>query len=285
MIRRARVVGSLCIVAALISTLSGATDEAVKVEVLQPRLDSYKVQSPTVNPGLKLTFDARFTTRGDAPIEVPDRAWTEDVAGISKWGLESQQSDGSWRTVEGGGDLLWKGETVFPKCKLLSPKETLEVKEISGPFVAFKSHLDGTVGHRSYASIVSATSVHAAGREAGGQNRENEPFRPFNTAAVIISFQSPLERTLDCATKSTQLLRKFPLGRNNLHRSRHLDPRARVVDYSDASTVANHPLANTADRVGFVFQNLISISLPPPAHPPTCVRRSTHSGNFLPGPD
>jgi hypothetical protein len=141
-----RVVECLCFVAALISTLSGTTNESVKVEVEQPRLDSYKVQSPTINAGLKLTFDARFTNQGDAPVEVPDRVWAGDVAGISTHGVESQQSDGSWRTVEGGGDLMWKGDTVFPRCKLLNPNETLEVKGISEPFVAFKSHLDGLWG-------------------------------------------------------------------------------------------------------------------------------------------
>jgi hypothetical protein len=136
----------LFFLAALISTVSAATDDGVRVEVERPRLGSYKVQSPTINAGLKLTFHARFTNQGDAPVEIPDRVWAGDLAGISTWGVESQQSDGSWRIVEGGGDLLWKGETVFPKCKLLNPKETLEVKEISEPFVVFKSHLDGLWG-------------------------------------------------------------------------------------------------------------------------------------------
>lgn len=137
---------SLFFIAALIPNLSGATDDAVQVEVERPRLSSQKVQSPTVNPGLKLTFDARFTNQGDAPIEVPDRVWAGDVAGIFMHGMDSQQSDGNWRTVEGGGDLMWKGDTIFPRCKLLNPKETFEVKGVSGPFVVFKSNLEGLWG-------------------------------------------------------------------------------------------------------------------------------------------
>jgi hypothetical protein len=137
---------SLFVAAAVIFSLSAATDDSVKVEVEQPRLGSYKVQSPTINAGLKLTFDARFTNQGDAPVEVPDRVWAGNVAGISTHGVESQQSDGSWRTVEGGGDLIWKGDTVFPRCKLLNPKETLDVKGVSGPFVVFKSNLDRLSG-------------------------------------------------------------------------------------------------------------------------------------------
>jgi hypothetical protein len=99
--------------------------------------------------GLNLVFDARLTNQGDAPVEIPDRAETGGVAGIFQNGVESQQSDESWRTVEHGGDLLWKGDTVFPRCKSLNPKETLDVKGVSGPFVVFKSNLDGLSGTRA----------------------------------------------------------------------------------------------------------------------------------------
>jgi hypothetical protein len=60
--------------------------------------------------------------------------------------MESQRSGGSWRTVEGGGDLIWNAEAAFPRCKLLNPKETLEVKGVFGPFVVFKSNLKGLWG-------------------------------------------------------------------------------------------------------------------------------------------
>jgi hypothetical protein len=148
MIGRGLAACALFFIAALISTLSAATDDGVKVEVERPRLVADKAQGPIL-AGLNLVFDARFTNQGDAPIEIPDRAWTGGVAGISMHGVESQQSDESWRTVEGGGDLMWKGDTVFPGCKLLNPKETLDVKGVSGPFVVFKSNLYGLSGTRA----------------------------------------------------------------------------------------------------------------------------------------
>jgi hypothetical protein len=135
---------SLFFVSTLISSVSGATDDAVRVEVERPRLFPDTVLDPSAR--LNLAFDARFTNQGDASVEVPDRVWDGDVAGISRNGLDSQQSDGSWRTVEGGGDLMWKGNTVFPRCKLLNPKETFEVKGVSGPFVVFTSNLAGLWG-------------------------------------------------------------------------------------------------------------------------------------------
>jgi len=139
-----RVVGSLCFLAVLVSTVSAATDDAIRVEVERPRLFPDTVLDPSAR--LNLAFDARFTNQGDAPLEIPDRAATARVPGISKHGVEAQQSDGSWRTVEGGGDLMWKGDTVFPRCKLLNPKESLEAKGVSGPFVVFKSNLGGLWG-------------------------------------------------------------------------------------------------------------------------------------------
>jgi hypothetical protein len=135
---------SLFLTQVLISSASAATDDGLRVEVEQPRLVPDTALDP--NARLNLVFDARFTNRGDAPVEVPDRVWVGDVAGISTHGLDSQQSDGSWRTVEGGGDLMWKPDTVFPRCKLLNTKETFEVKGVSGPFVVFKSNLKGLAG-------------------------------------------------------------------------------------------------------------------------------------------
>ncbi len=44
---------------------------------------------------------------------------------------------------------MWKGDTVFPACRSLNPKETLDVKGVSGPFVVFKSNLDGLSGTRA----------------------------------------------------------------------------------------------------------------------------------------
>ena len=143
-------IGRGLFIAALIFTLSAATDDAVKVEVERPQLvvDNTVTQSPNL-AGVKLSFDARFTNQADAPIEIPDRAWAGDVAGISIHGVESQQSDGSWKVVVPGGMLAWKGDTVFPKCKLINPKETLDVKVMIGPFVVFKSNLDGLSGTRA----------------------------------------------------------------------------------------------------------------------------------------
>ena len=45
--------------------------------------------------------------------------------------------------MNNGGDLIWKGGTVFPTCKSLNPKETLVVKGVSGPLVDSKSELGG----------------------------------------------------------------------------------------------------------------------------------------------
>ena len=141
---RALAVCSLFFMAAPIPSVSGAPDDAVRVEVEQPQLvvDNSPSQSPYLT-GYKLAFDARFTNQGNALVEIPGSAATGGVAGISQNGVESQQSDGSWRTVENGGDLMWKGDTIFPMCKSLSPKAILAVKGLSGPFVVFKSNLRG----------------------------------------------------------------------------------------------------------------------------------------------
>ena len=84
--------------------IRGYCPSAPATAVSYTHLDVYKRQ----------VFDARLTNQGDAPVEIPDRAETGGVAGIFQNGVESQQSDESWRTVEHGGDLLWKGDTVFP---------------------------------------------------------------------------------------------------------------------------------------------------------------------------
>jgi len=144
MIDRLLAVCGLFLLASVISTNSAATVDEVRIEVERPQLVPDTVMDP--NARLNLAFDARLTNHGGAPIEVPDRVWAGDVAGISTHGVESQDSDGNWRTVEGGGDLMLKGDTVFPRCKVLKPGETLEVKGISGPFVVFKSHLDRLSG-------------------------------------------------------------------------------------------------------------------------------------------
>ena len=144
MIGRGLAACSLFFVSAVISSVSAATDDAVRVEVERPRLFPDTFLDPSAR--LNLAFDLRFTNQGDAPVEVPDRVWDGGVAGISRHGLDSQQSDGSWRTVEGGGDLMWKADTVLPRCKVLNPKETFEVKGLSGPFVVFKSNLEGLWG-------------------------------------------------------------------------------------------------------------------------------------------
>jgi hypothetical protein len=139
MIGRRLAVCSLFFVAALIPTASGATDDPIKVEAEQPRVVANEAANSILGR-LKLVFDARFTNLGDAPVEIPDRLSIKGVAGISENGVDSQQSDGSWRTVNGGGDLMWIGHIVFPLCKVLSPKETLVVKGVWGPLVDSESN-------------------------------------------------------------------------------------------------------------------------------------------------
>jgi hypothetical protein len=139
---RSRAACSLFVTAALISSASAATDDAIQVEVERPRLAADKAQY-SILARLKLVFDARFTNLADAPIEIPDRAAAGAVVGISENGVESQQSDGCWRTVNHGGDVMWIGDTVFPNCKSLNPKETLAVKGVAGPLVDSESNLRG----------------------------------------------------------------------------------------------------------------------------------------------
>jgi hypothetical protein len=146
MIARGLAVCRLFFISASIATLSGENDDAIRVEVERPRLVvDTTTQSPYLT-GSRLSFDARFTNSGDAPVEIPDRAATGRVAGIGQHGVESKQSDGSWKLVEDGGNLMWRGDTIFPTCKSLNPKETIEVKGVSGPFVVFKSNLKGLAG-------------------------------------------------------------------------------------------------------------------------------------------
>jgi hypothetical protein len=143
--RSGRAVGSFCFVAALISTLSGATDDAVQVEVERPHLvlDNSVTQSPYL-ASFKLAFDARFANQSKTPVDIPDLDGLRGGAvGIGWNGLESQQGDGSWRTVVPGGTLLWKGDTVFADCKSLGPKEIAEAKGVSGPLAVYKSNLGG----------------------------------------------------------------------------------------------------------------------------------------------
>src|SRR5690348_10108832 len=140
MSRMLRAVRTLIFVAAVIPTASGATDDSLKVEAEEPRVEANEAANSILGR-LKLVFDARFTNLGDAPVEVPDRISIKGVAGMSQNGVDSQQSDGTWRKVYGGGDLMWIGDTVFPVCKVLSPKETLVVKGAWGPLVDSESNL------------------------------------------------------------------------------------------------------------------------------------------------
>jgi hypothetical protein len=122
-----RAVRTLIFVAAVIPTASEATDDTLKVKAEQPRVVAD--ETADILGRLKLVFDARFTNLGDAPVEIPDRISIRGVAGISENGVDSQQSDGSWRTVNNGGDVMWIGDIVFPLCKSLNPKETLVVSK------------------------------------------------------------------------------------------------------------------------------------------------------------
>jgi hypothetical protein len=145
MMRRGRVVRSLYILAALISTVSGAADEAVQVELGRPQLvlDASLTRSPYL-VGFKLSFDARFANQSKTPVDIPDLDQLRGaVAGIGLNGLESQQSDGSWRFIVPGGMLAWKGDTVFADCRSLGPNETAEVKGASHPLAVYKSNLGG----------------------------------------------------------------------------------------------------------------------------------------------
>ena len=140
MIARRLAVRALILVVPVIPTASGATDAPVKVEAEQPRVVANEAEHSILGR-LKLVFDARFTNLGDAPVEIPDRISMKGVAGMFENGVDSRQSDGSWRTVNGGGDLMWIGEIVFPLCKVLGPKETLVVKGVWGPLVDSESNL------------------------------------------------------------------------------------------------------------------------------------------------
>jgi hypothetical protein len=145
MMRKGRAVGKLCFVAALISTLSAATDDAVQVEVERQQLvlDDTLTQSPYL-AGVKLVFDARFANQSKDPVDIPDlNRLHSGVVGVTWNGVESQQSDGSWRTVVPAGNLLWKGDTVFADCRSLGPDETVEVKEVSRRLTVYKSNLAG----------------------------------------------------------------------------------------------------------------------------------------------
>lgn len=180
MIDRGLAVCSLFFLAALTPTMSAATDDGVRVKVERPRLVPDTVLDP--NARLNLAFDARFTNQGSAPVEVPARASAEDVAGISRNGLDSQQSDGSWRTVEGGGDLMWKVDAVFPRCRLLNPQETFEVKGVYGPFVVFKSNLKGLAGTTATLRLHLLLPCTQSNGKQVLKDRENEPIRSFDTA-------------------------------------------------------------------------------------------------------
>lgn len=145
MIERGLAVCTLSFVAALIPTLSAATDDAVRVEVERPQLvvDDTITQSPNL-AGFKLSFDARFTNLSKTPVDIPDLDELRGgVVGITLNGVESQQSDGSWRFVVPGGTLLWKGDTVFADCKSLRPNETAEMKGVSDQLAIYKSNLGG----------------------------------------------------------------------------------------------------------------------------------------------
>lgn len=131
---------TLFFAAALIPTVSGAVDDTLKIEAEQPRVVANRAEYSILGR-LKLVFDARFTNLGDAPVEIPDRISMKGVAGMSENGVDSQQNDGSWRTVYGGGDVMWIGDIVFPSCKVLSPKETFVVKGVWGPLVDSESNL------------------------------------------------------------------------------------------------------------------------------------------------
>jgi len=137
--------------AALIPTLSAATDDAVRVAVERPQLvvDNTVTQSPNL-AGFKLSFDARFTNQSKTPVDIPDLDKLRGgVVGIELHGAESQQSDGSWRVVVPAGMLAWKIDTVFADGKSLGPDETAELKGFSRPLVVFKSNLDGLPGTRA----------------------------------------------------------------------------------------------------------------------------------------
>jgi hypothetical protein len=145
MIGRGLAICSLFFITALISPVSAATDDAVQVEVERPQfvVDNNITRSPTL-AGFKLSFDARFTNQSKTPVDIPDLEELRDgVVGIMLHGVESQQSDGSWRLVVLGGMLAWKIDTVFADCKSLGPNETVEVKGFSRRLAVYRGNLAG----------------------------------------------------------------------------------------------------------------------------------------------
>jgi hypothetical protein len=126
------------VMAPLDPALGQTPDPAIQAVIQSPELASN--EAPSVSRAdFKLSFDARFTNRSEAAVEVPepDRA-SGAVSWITLRWVESQEPDGRWRFVFGPGMLVWQADTPFAPCKSLGPKETLEVRRVSQPLLLHK---------------------------------------------------------------------------------------------------------------------------------------------------
>lgn len=171
---------NLLFIAALIPSLMGATDDAVRVEVARPQL----VLNNSVAPSPYLMFfmllsDIQFTNQSKASIEIPDLGKLRSgMVGITFDGVEAQQSDGTWRFVVLPANLLWKTDTLFADCRSLEPGETAEIKGYSHGLSVFKSNLSG-LGSRATVRLTIELSCK--------QRDGNIVLRPVATSPFVLS--------------------------------------------------------------------------------------------------
>lgn len=177
--RRIAVCNLLCI-AALIPSLSGATDHAVGIEVKRPQLvlDNSVTPSPYL-ASFRLLSDIQFTNQSKASVEIPDfDKLGGGVVAITFDGVEAQQSDGSWKFVVLPPNLVWKVDTVFADCKSLGPGETAEIKGYSHGLTIFKSNLGG-LGSKATVRLTIELSCK--------QRDGNIVFKPVATSPFVLS--------------------------------------------------------------------------------------------------
>jgi hypothetical protein len=165
----------LPLAAALLGMPALAADPAIRAELQNPAAVRFNPRS-TEPAVFNLTFDVRVTNLSKDPVTIPEPDKGPDGAHwFELYSVQSQQAAGNWSSVSDNGNHMLKGSTQFVPCRLLSPGETVEIKNVSSGIILY-SIQRGRLGAKSVVRLVVALVCRQQDGELHTESMTTDPF-------------------------------------------------------------------------------------------------------------
>lgn len=162
--------------AALLGTPAfAASEQTVQVELQQPQEVHYE---PNIGDlaVLRMTWTVRVTNHSKTPVSVPEpEKGPEGAYWFDLYSLQSQEADGSWSYVADNGNHMLKGSTQFVPCRSLSPGAAVEVRNVSGGIILYRSQR-ARLGAKSTVRVVLSLVCKQQNSELHSESVITEPF-------------------------------------------------------------------------------------------------------------